>query len=71
MSVVKVILGEDPQFERRSGSWVGEGAGENEEDGEPPSLCPPTCSLLLSLPLLFVGNWNYFGWGEQQSKYSA
>ena len=38
---------------------------------EPPSLCPPACSLLLSLPLLFVGNWNYFGWGEQQSKYSA
>lgn len=21
------------------------------------------------LPLFFVGNWNYFGWGEQQSEY--
>uniref|UniRef100_A0A8C0EXU6 Unc-13 homolog A n=1 Tax=Bubo bubo TaxID=30461 RepID=A0A8C0EXU6_BUBBB len=30
-----------------------------DQDDLPPSL--------LSLPLFFVGNWNYFGWGEQQN----
>ena len=47
--------------------------GKMRKMGEYPSPYPPSasCSLLLSLPLLFVGNWNYFGWGEQQSKYSV
>lgn len=71
--MVKVILEEDTQGRRGWGPWVGGADGENEEDrgSPPPHASLSACSLLLSLPLLFVGNWNYFGWGEQQSKYSA
>lgn len=53
------------------GSRVGGGDGENEEDGEPLPCLPPLSAPFIVSALLFVGNWNYFGWGEQQSKYSA
>ncbi|XP_048653684.1 protein unc-13 homolog A-like, partial [Marmota marmota marmota] len=33
--------------------------------GEDAGRAPPSAPPLSSLPLLFVGNWNYFGWGEQ------
>lgn len=31
--------------------------------------CPVAASILIVSVPFFVGNWNYFGWGEQQSKY--
>ena len=67
-----MILGKDPQGKRAWGpGWEEEMGRMRRRGSPPPHASPSVCSLLLSLPLLFVGNWNYFGWGEQQSKYSA
>uniref|UniRef100_A0A2K6T348 Unc-13 homolog A n=1 Tax=Saimiri boliviensis boliviensis TaxID=39432 RepID=A0A2K6T348_SAIBB len=48
-------------------TWVCHEPSKVTRGSPPPYTHPSVCSLLLCLPLFFVGNWNYFGWGEQHN----